>query len=140
MNLNARRREEPEVNLTPVIDVVFLMLIFFMISTTFMREADLQVALPESSEEPTNAPDRPIEITINDRGTVFVGGEALVNGQAVTIHRALTDAVGERTPADVRVVVRADAGAEHQRVVAALDAAGRAGLQQVGIATVSGEE
>lgn len=140
MNLRPRRREEPEVNLTPLIDVVFLMLIFFMVSTTFLREADLQISLPEASEEPVRANDRPVEITINRQGTLFIGGRPLVNSQVETVARALRDAIGERDAADVRVVIRADSRTEHQQVVTALDAAGRVGLRQVGIATVPGEE
>ncbi len=140
MKLSPRRPEEPEVNLTPLIDVVFLMLIFFMVSTTFLREADLQISLPEAEQEPEQAADQPVEITINQQGTVFVGGRPLVNSQTETVTRALRGAIGDRDAAEVRVVIRADSRTEHQQVVTALDAAGRVGLRQVGIATVPGEE
>lgn len=140
MNLSPRRREEPEINLTPLIDVVFLMLIFFMVSTTFLHEADLQISLPQAAEEPVPTADRPVEITINQQGSVFIDGRPLVNAQADTLARGLRNAIGERDPGQVRVVIRADARSEHQHVVTALDAAGRVGLRQVGIATVPGEE
>lgn len=140
MNLRPRRREEPEINLTPLIDVVFLMLIFFMISTTFLREADLQISLPEAATEPRAEVREPIEVTINREGTVFIAGEALLNSQVGTVTRALSEALGEADPAATRVVIRADARAEHQLVVTVLDAAGQAGLRQVGIATVAVEE
>lgn len=137
MNLSPRRREEPEINLTPLIDIVFLMLIFFMVSTTFLRQAELQVALPEASEEPSEAATRPLELTINRQGKVFLDGRALVNNQTDTIRRALVEALGERK--QVPLIIRADAAAEHQRVVSALDAAGQAGLNRVSIATVPGD-
>ena len=140
MNLRPRRREDPEINLTPLIDVVFLMLIFFMVSTTFLRESDLQISLPEADTESAEAEDRPLELTINERGSMFLNGEALVNSSPDTLRRALRDALGDRDPDSVRVVVRADGGAEHQLVVRALDAAGQVGLRRVGIATVPVEE
>lgn len=134
MNLSPRRREEPEINLTPLIDIVFLMLIFFMVSTTFLRQAELQVALPEASEEPSEAATKPLELTINKQGRVFLDGRPLVNNQTETIRRALVEAKGEQE--SLPLIIRADAGAEHQRVVSALDAAGQAGLNRVSIATV----
>lgn len=136
MNLSPRRREDPEINLTPLIDVVFLMLIFFMVSTTFLREAELQITLPEASQEPARASEAPIELTINEQGTVFINGEPLADADRETIREGLVSALDGRKPQDVRVIIRGDAGARHQSVVTALDAAGRAGLQRVGIATV----
>lgn len=138
MNLSPRRRDEPEINLTPLIDIVFLMLIFFMVSTTFLREAELQIALPEASEEPSEAVIKPLELTINEQGKVFLDGQALVNNQTATMRRALADAKADRD--EVPLIIRADAAAEHQLVVSALDAAGQAGLNRVSIATVPKNE
>lgn len=140
MNLRPRRREEPEINLTPLIDVVFLMLIFFMVSTTFLRESDLQISLPEASVETAPEEAEPLEVTINREGSIFLDGEALVNSRPETVRRALRDAIGERDPESVRVVVRADGAAAHRLVVTALDAAGQVGLRRVGIATIPVEE
>ncbi|PWG63227.1 ExbD/TolR family protein [Spiribacter halobius] len=140
MNLRPRRREDPEINLTPLIDVVFLMLIFFMVSTTFLRESDLQVSLPEASTEVTAEENAPVELTINRQGSFFINGEALVNSRPETLRRALEDAIGAREAASVRVVVRADAESAHRLVVRALDAAGQVGLRRVGIATIPVEE
>lgn len=140
MNLSPRRRDEPEINLTPLIDVVFLMLIFFMVSTTFLREAELQVTLPDSSQEPATEPQPPLELTINRQGTVFLDGRPLLNNQLDTIRRAVEKAVAGRPAASSRLVIRADARAEHRMVVRALDAVGRAGVSNVGIATVPREE
>ncbi len=95
------------------------------------------MALPEASEEPSEAATRPLELTINRQGKVFLDGRALVNNQTETIRRALVKAKGDRK--DLPLIIRADAAAEHQRVVSALDAAGQAGLNRVSIATVPGE-
>ena len=135
MNLSPRRRDEPEINLTPLIDVVFLMLIFFMVSTTFLREAELQVTLPDSTEEPEAAVIQPLELTINRQGTMFLDGRPLLNNQLDTIRRAVELAVADRPESQRRLVIRADARAEHRMVVRALDAVGRAGVSNVGIAT-----
>ena len=140
MNLSPRRRDEPEINLTPLIDVVFLMLIFFMVSTTFLREAELQVTLPDASLEPAAQPQEPLELTINRQGTVFLDGRPLLNNQLDTIRRAVEKAVAGRSGQSPRLVIRADARAEHQMVVRALDAVGRAGVSNVGIATVPRDE
>lgn len=133
MNLRPRRREEPEINLTPLIDVVFLLLIFFMVSTTFLRESNLEVSLPEASGEPEAAAEQPLELTINRQGSFFLDGKALVNAQMDTVRRALEQATAGR--AEAGLVVRADARTPHQAVVTALDAAGRAGIEKVAIAT-----
>lgn len=141
MNLNPkRRREEPEINLTPLIDVVFLMLIFFMVSTTFLKEADLQIALPEASQQPSQQEGQPIRVTVNEQGNFFVNGKELVNTQIGTLERALEQALGERAADGTPVVIRADGDTNHERVVTAMDAAQRAGLRRVGIATVPRDE
>jgi biopolymer transport protein ExbD len=140
VNLSRRRREEPEINLTPLIDVVFLMLIFFMVSTTFLRQSELRISLPEASQEPSQAVEKPLELTINTEGTVFLDGKPLVNSQRETIERALDKAAGDRDPAKMELVIRADGRTRHQLVVTALDAAGRAGFRNVGIATVPEEQ
>mgnify|MGYP000031679565 FL=1 len=137
MNLNPRRRrEEPEINLTPLIDVVFLMLIFFMVSTTFLKEADLNISLPEASQQPSRQQSQPIRVTINTEGSFFVNGQKLVNSKIGTIERALTEARGDRSAEDVPVVIRADGATDHERVVTAMDAAQGSGFRRVGMATV----
>ncbi len=134
MNLRPRRQEEPEINLTPLIDVVFLMLIFFMVSTTFMRQADLELTLPEASREPGEPAAEVIELAINADGDYFINGEPLINTQLDTVRRALEQA-REATP-DAPLVIRADAMTAHQSVVTAMDAAGQANISRLSIATV----
>lgn len=134
MNMRPRRREDPEVNLTPLIDVVFLLLIFFMVSTTFTRETELKVQLPEAGGEAVEQPADAVEVVVSADGRYFVNERAVVNSELATLRRAIEKAAGGRR--DVPLVIRADARAEHQAVVRAMDAAGRAGFERLSIATV----
>ncbi|MEX0731132.1 MAG: biopolymer transporter ExbD [Aquisalimonadaceae bacterium] len=134
MNLRPRRQDEPEITLTPLIDVVFLMLIFFMVSTTFLREADMSVTLPQAGTEPSERISEPIELAINVEGEFFINGRALVNSQLDTIRRALVEARSDAPEAPL--VIRADARTAHQNVVRAMEAAGRADISQLSFATL----
>ncbi|MCS4503310.1 hypothetical protein KBTX_01924 [wastewater metagenome] len=140
MNLSPRRRDEPEINLTPLIDVVFLMLIFFMVSTTFVQQTRLDVTLPSAEQSATTPERETLHVTISPDGRISVDGRTLANGKVATIRQALEDALGDRDAADVPVVVDADANARHQVVVRALDAAGQAGLTHVGMAAAAGAQ
>lgn len=138
MNMRPRRREDPDINLTPLIDVVFLLLIFFMVSTTFTRETELKVQLPEAGGEPVEQPPQAVEVTVSADGRYFVNGRAVVDRRVQTLRRAIEKAAGGRR--DVPLVIRADARAQHQAVVRAMDAAGRAGFKHLSIATVRAAE
>jgi biopolymer transport protein ExbD len=139
MNLRPRVREELDVNLAPFIDVVFLLLIFFMVSTTFLQEGSLELALPEASPTPAEARAEALELVIDADGNYALDGRALANRQPQTVRRALERARGEAAQPRP-LVVRADARTPHQAVVTALDAAGQAGIKQLGITTVPDEE
>ncbi len=139
MNLRPQRREDPEVNLTPLIDVVFLLLIFFMVSTTFQREAQLQVQLPEASNAPVEQPDEVLEITIDAEGRYFINEQQVVNASPQALRRAIRQTLGEGRK-DMPVVIRADGRTPHQAVVTAMDVAARLGLLHVSLATVMPEE
>jgi biopolymer transport protein ExbD len=135
MKLSPRRREDPELNLTSLIDVVLLLVIFFMVSTTFVDEGRLRVELPTASEEPLTAIQDPIVITITAQGSYRVNEQALVNNSRETLMAALRKvAAGER---NVPVTIRADGRATHQVVVTAMDVVARLGFTQVNIATVN---
>lgn len=139
MNLRQRRREDPEVNITSLIDVVLLLLIFFMITTTFEREAQLQVDLPEASSEPTPRPDKVLEITINLNGDYFINEQQVVKSSADTLRRAIVQVIGKNR--DLPVIVRADARSPFQSVVTAMDVTGQLGLTQMSLATTkSGDD
>ena len=126
MKLHHTRKDTAEINLTPLIDVVFLLLIFFMVSTTFQREAELSIELPEATTEAQENKDDPIEVVIDAGGRYYVNGRALLNKQSKTIKQALQKAAGDRS--SVPVVISADANTTHQSVVAVMDAARQLGL------------
>ncbi|WP_028293487.1 ExbD/TolR family protein [Oceanobacter kriegii] len=133
MNFKRQRREEVTVNLTPLIDIVFLLLIFFMVSTTFKEESHLNIDLPEASAEPSNAPAEAIEIVVSAEGTYQVNAQSLVNQQLDTLRRAIHKTLNGRESAPV--VITADTKAPHGAVVKAMDAAGQLGLVNLSITT-----
>ncbi len=142
MNLRPGHKEEPvEVNLTPLIDVVFLLLIFFMVTTTFDRHARLKVSLPEASSKATQQLAEPLVLSIDAKGNYFLNDRQLVNRQLDTLKQALQKTIGKDITdyKDVALVLRADANTPHQSVVRAMDAASQLGLTRLSIATVEGK-
>ncbi len=135
MRLSPARREDPELNMTSLIDVVLLLVIFFMLATTFVKEGRLRVELPAASTAPTNVTVEPIVITITAQGSYRVNERALLNNSRETLRAALQKVAGGA--ASRPVTIRADAHATHQSVVTAMDVAARLGFTQVNIATVS---
>jgi len=120
-----------------MIDVVFLLLIFFMVTTSFNRESEIQVNLPEASAKAQDMKEEPIEISIDSSGRFFVNREVLINTQVATLKLALQKVAAGRT--DVPLIISADAVTPHQAVVTAMDAARQVGLTQVSIATKSAQ-
>ena len=133
MKFQRNLREEVSINLTPLIDVVFLLLIFFMITTTFSRETSLQINLPEASGEPVEAPPAQMEILVTEDGRFAVNGKLLSDATPRTLTQALLEAAGDNTA--IPLVITADARALHQSVVTAMDAVAQAGFSQLHIAT-----
>jgi biopolymer transport protein ExbD len=133
LNLRPHRRETPEINLTPLIDVVFLLLIFFMVTTTFRDEGRLRLQLPEADAEPVPAEEiELVEVMVDRAGRFYVNAQ-MVNGTDLeTLKQALIGAVGAER--ELPVLIKADAKAEHQAVMQVLDAAGQLGLSQVAFA------
>lgn len=134
MNLRTRPRDEPEINLTSLIDVVLLLLVFFMVSTSFLKATELRLQLPRAEAAPRDEPPEQLEIVITASGDYLVSGRELVNRRADTLRRAMQEVAGERR--DLPVTIRADGRVAHQSVVTAMDVAGRLGFSQVLIATV----
>ncbi len=133
MNFARRTRLDVGVDLTPLIDVVFLLLIFFMVSTTFIREQRLTIDLPESSELPTEQVDHRVEIVVSANGGYAVNGTPLVDNEASTLRSAINGAAkGDRT---LPLIITADGSAPHQAVVTVLDAAGSLGFNRLSITT-----
>jgi biopolymer transport protein ExbD len=130
-----RRAEEPDLNLTSLIDVVLLLLIFFMLSTKFIDEGRLKIRLPEAGIAPDEETSRDsIEVAVSAEGGYVVDGKALINNSRDTLAAAIGKAAGGNRA--LPVTIRADARAMHQSVVTAMDVAGRLGYRQINIATV----
>jgi biopolymer transport protein ExbD len=136
VNLRTRSHEEPELNLTSLIDVVLLLLIFFMVSTTFVDESRIKLQLPQASVQPAAAQSKdPIEISVTATGEYRVNGQALINTSPATLSAAVSKLAGESREAPI--TIRADARASHQSVVTAMDVLGRLGFRAISIATVN---
>ncbi|HIF74683.1 MAG TPA: biopolymer transporter ExbD [Porticoccaceae bacterium] len=131
-------REGLTINMTPLIDVVFLLLIFFMVTTTFSRETRLMVNLPEADAELANTDSTSIEIIVARDGTYSINGRALINNRLETLIRGLElESTGDR---NLPIVLIADAEATHQSVVTAMDGIGRTGFTRLSIATQRPED
>jgi len=126
-------REELPINITPLIDVVFLLLIFFMVTTTFTRETRLIVNLPEAEAAPTEAIPEQIEITVSRNGTYTINGRPLVNTDIATLMQGLE--LATQNDKTVPILLIADAEATHQSVVTAMDGIGQLGFTRLSIAT-----
>lgn len=133
MQFRRQVKTEEGVNLTPLIDVVFLLLIFFMVSTTFTKETHLSIDLPEGSGEQAVEQSDQIDILINADGSYAVNGKTLLNSQLVTLKSALETEAGGKT--DMPLIITADAKTPHQAVVTAMDAAGQLGFVHLSITT-----
>ena len=130
MNLRPRRQDPPRVELTPLIDVVFLLLIFFMISTTFDKQTRLEVDLPEATTESTSKqePER-IDILIDARGHFYVNDSELVSHDVETLKRTLLKISDGRD--NLPVVITGDKAAPYQAAMTVLDAAGQLGFSRL---------
>ena len=134
MRLQHHDKEEPTVDLTSLIDVVFLLLIFFMVSTTFERESVLKVDLPEASsvEEREEIPDS-LELVIDSEGRMYLNDQRLIDSEENTIRAAIEQVAGEER--NIPLVLRADRQTPHHFVVTAMDVAGQLGFINLSIAT-----
>ncbi len=138
MNLRTRKREEPEINLTSLIDVVLLLLVFFMITTSFVRESKIGLRLPEaSSTGVVETQDQLLEISVTAQGTYLIDGRALLDNRPATLEAAIR-LVSADNPG-TQVTVSADAEASHQAVITAMDVAGKLGYIEINLATVQSE-
>lgn len=136
MKLTLRPKEEPEVNLTSLIDVVLLLLVFFMVSTSFVKQSQITIRLPDADSTSIVAQGtEQIDIMITEQGTFLVNGRELVNSRPATIRNALQKVSnGDHS---LPLTISADANARHQYVITAMDVAGRLGFVQISIATVN---
>jgi len=130
-------KQGPKLNMTSLIDVVFLLLIFFMVTTTFDKQAKLKIELPEASEKIQSQVKEQIVISINQKGSIYLNNNELINSQYDSISSSLKSLLknDEKPP----VVIRADANAAHKYVVTVMDVLADLGFQSVSIATTPSE-
>lgn len=133
MQFKRNKHDDLDINITPLIDVVFLLLIFFMVTTTFNRETRLLVNLPEANAEIAEALPQQIEILVSQDGNYMINGRALVNNRLETLMRGLELESGGDISLPVLLI--ADAEASHQSVVTAMDGIGQSGFNRLSIAT-----
>lgn len=139
MKLQSRVREEPEINVISLVDVLLVLVLFFMVSTTFLRESKINLRLPEASASAEQTPaGEVLEITIAQNGNYTVNGRLLVNSEQRTLRAAIERLIGEQR--DLPVYIRADAQATHQAVITAMDVAGQLGFVDLNISTVTPPE
>jgi biopolymer transport protein ExbD len=135
MNHSTRKQEEPEINLTSLIDVVLLLLVFFMITTSFVRESQIGLRLPEaSSSVAAEHVDDPLVIAVTAQGTYLVNGRLLLDSRPETLESAIRVTAKEIPRSGV--TISADAEASHQAVITAMDVAGRMGYVEISLSTV----
>ncbi len=132
MNFRRQQSEQgPDVNLTPLIDVVFLLLIFFMVSTTFNESSQLNIQLPEANGE-QREDHQVLTLSIDAQGRYYLNRTQLVNSQLTTLKRVLQQSMGKKTN---KLMISADKDTPYQFVVRAMDAARQVGINNFAIAT-----
>jgi biopolymer transport protein ExbD len=136
MKLSLRARTEPEVNMTSLIDVVLLLLIFFMVSTSFVKQSQISIRLPQAdSAAVVEEVVQQLDLMITEQGTFLLNGRELINNRPETIRNALQKLSGGDT--SLPLTISADANTRHQFVVTAMDVAGKLGFVRISIATVN---
>jgi len=136
MNLRGhRQKDDPEINLIPLIDVSLLLVIFFMLTSTFMQEGRLKIELPQASLTPSGRQKTdPLVVTVTQQGTYRVNDRELINNSPDTLRAAIQEVAG--ADRNKPVTVRADGRSTHQSVVTAMDVLGKLGFVRINIATV----
>jgi biopolymer transport protein ExbD len=137
MNLKPRRNEEPEINVTSLIDVVLLLVVFFMLSSNFSAEGRLRIRLPQAGSVPAaRNGGEGLVVAVSAGGAYIVNGRELINSGADTLRAAIIKSAGDGPRGGAPVTIRADGRASHQAVVTAMDVLGRLGFTQMDVATV----
>jgi len=134
VKLRERQRwEDPELNLISLVDVVLMMLVFFMMTTHFIQSTSVNVELPSAGAPPVYTRSDGIEVTVDAEGHYFVDQKALAGTDAASLREALLAAAGDKR--DQPIILRADARSTHQSVVTVMDVAGALGFAQLQILT-----
>jgi len=137
MNFRSKAKNKPEMNLIPLIDVLIVLLIFLVLTTTFSREAALHIRLPEAGAQ-VDDKDKGVELVIDQQGRYIINGRQVINSQIETLKKALLEAAGENK--DPLVTISADKATQHQSVMTALDAASQLGFVHISFASKTAEK
>lgn len=134
MKLRKRARQDDYINVVPFIDILLVLLIFFMVSSRFTHNAELELNLP-SAEVTTGQQRQPetVELSVHEDGSYSINGQPVVDNKPDTLRQGLHDVAGSRT--DIPLILSADAKATHQAVVTAMDVAGQLGFSKLSITT-----
>lgn len=134
MRIRDRRAEDnPEINLVPLIDVILVLIIFFVITTTFDARSVLKLELPQASGEPSEAQSKTLSVLVNAQGRYFVDDREALRTDVESLKRTIAEVAGDDR--ERPVLLRADARTPHQAVVTAMDALGQLGFRKIAIAT-----
>lgn len=133
MKFRRQRGEELSVNLTPLIDVVFLLLIFFMVSTTFTKESRLHLELPSAEGESATEIPNALEVVVSAQGKYRLNEQPLLENNVQALMLAMEKIAGANR--ELPVIITADANSPHQSVITAMDAAGRLGFAKLSLTT-----
>lgn len=129
-----RREDEIDINVISMVDILFVLLLFFMLTTSFTKDSELKIKLPTANNAATATDEKKLELVIDGQGRYYVNGREVLNNQPETLFQAMSQTLDEMqgTPP---LVISADANVNYQAVVTAMDIAGRLGLTNFSMAT-----
>lgn len=134
MNFRPHDRDEPELNLIPLIDVLIILLIFLVMTTTFAQQKGLEIRLPEAVTQTPVSPEKPLSIGIDPEGHYRIGGHLIQEATTEALRAALHAAAGEQK--DPLILIEADRNSRHQALVVILDLLEQMGFQRISFATI----
>ena len=139
MKLRKRSRQDDYINVVPFIDILLVLLIFFMVSSRFTHNAELKLDLP-SAEETAGQQRQPdtVELAVHEDGSYSINDQSMADNKPETLRKGLHEVAGDRT--DIPLILSADAKATHQAVVTAMDVAGQLGFSKLSITTRRDED
>jgi len=139
VKLRKRSRQDDYINVVPFIDILLVLLIFFMVSSRFTHNAELKLDLP-SAEETAGQQRQPdtVELAVHEDGSYSVNDQSMIDSKPETLRKGLHEVAGDRT--DIPLILSADAKATHQAVVTAMDVAGQLGFSKLSITTRRDED
>lgn len=132
-----RREDEIDINVISMVDILFVLLLFFMLTTSFTKDSELKIKLPTASNNPVTANEKKLELVIDGQGRYYINGREVLNNKPETLFQAMSqtlDEIKDGTPTP-SLVISADATVNYQAVVTAMDIAGRLGLTNFSMAT-----